>query len=393
VKVVGLPDGVTHGEALERLTASIEASKAQPAPATHSDEWHARRSTGIGASEVATICGVGRWGSRWSTWAEKVGLLTPDPSGATEAMDMGRELEPFLAGMFTKHTGLVVAGEQMMLNHPEHTWARATVDGMVFDGGPSHGLDPDMALGGFEAKYDNGAPWTTERCDTVVVPADLHDIPPYYLCQAAWQMFVAGWDRVWFGVLHGWGRYRIYEVTRETLREVDGTDPIPLLFEACRSFWFDNVLARVAPALDGGDRSATAGALAKVYGEGGGGEVDVDDLAEQLESIRRLDRRIKAAEDQRLDLCNGVKARLGDAEVGLVDGRPLVKWTPQKPRRRLDEKALRARLPRVAARFTELDDVARRFVPLTPCPSCDWTGRAQDVAAHMKKHPNPEKEN
>lgn len=56
-----------------------------------------------------------------------------------------------------------------------------------------------------------------------------------------------------------------------------------------------------------------------------------------------------------------VMLQLGDREVGLWRGRPLVTWRGHEERR-LDEKALRARHPKLAARFTRARTVRRLLV-------------------------------
>lgn len=311
------------------------------APETHSSAWHGIRSTGIGASEAAVIAGLSPWGSAWALWAEKRGLIPHDATEATEAMDMGREIEPFLAAAFTRRTGLFVAGEQMMLRHRTEKWARATVDGLVFEGpsGTGDACDVGLALGGFEAKYDNGSPWD--------------EVPVHYQCQAQWQAFVAGWERVWFGVLHGWGRYRIYEVERDD-------EAIAALVEVCSKFWHENVLGGVAPPLGGGNRKATAEALGRAFGEGGGGEVEIEGYAEHVASLRYLKRERKALTEQITDLENVLKAELGEAEVGLIDGRPAVTWK-RTTSRRLDVKRHRAESPGCHKEF-ETESSSRRLL-------------------------------
>lgn len=309
------------------------------APATHSPAWHAIRSEGVGASEVAPIVGIGPgWSSAYSLWLEKTGRYTPDPFDASEAMDMGLELEPFLASAFTTRTGLVVAGVQRMITHPEHPWARATVDGLVIEGG-AEACGVSDALGGFEAKYDNHGTW--------------EEVPAHYTIQANWQMFVAGWEKVWFGVLHPFGRYRVYEVDRDQ-------ELIDACYERVSAFWHDNVLADVAPPLDGFGRKATATALGAVFGEGGGGETDVSDLEEQLASLRYLKAETKALKEQIVDLENVVKAGLGAAEIGLVVGQVAVTWK-RTVSRRLDAKRHQQDSPECHKQFVS-ESSSRRLI-------------------------------
>lgn len=300
------------------------------APATHSPEWWAERNTGIGASESATVAGVGRWGSRYTLWLEKTGQLAPDPDEGTEAQRMGLRLEPTLARFFAEDTGLHVVGEQMMVRRPTIPWVRATVDVLAAES-PESSIDD--VLGPVQLKHTNDSPWDGPD-----------GIPVYYRCQGQWEMLAGGWERMWFAVLHSFGRFRVYEVERD----VEAQDA---LLAAGSDFWHGHVLAGVAPDLGGGNRADTSAALAAVFGEGGAGEIDVEDLAEQLASIRWLKRERKSLDEQIVDLENVVKATLGDSEVGLINGRPAVTWKRSRPRR-FDSTRHKTEAPDCAEQFT-----------------------------------------
>ncbi|MEJ7846269.1 MAG: YqaJ viral recombinase family protein, partial [Acidimicrobiales bacterium] len=342
------------------------------APETHSPEWWAARNTGIGASEVAAIAGIGRWGSRWEIWASKVGLLPPDDSKASEPQLMGLRLEPTLARFFAEDTGLTIIDEQMMVAHREMTWVRATIDGLAAESPDS---TPEDALGPVQLKYTADPPWCDCAGTHKVCPGD--GIPAYYRAQGAWEMLAGDWPTMWFAALHPRGAFRVYELGRDR-------DDEAALLGAGRQFWFDHVLANVPPALDGGNQQATADALARAYGEGGGGAVDLTDdggvFTEQLASIRYLKRERKALGEQIVDLENVVKATLGDAETGMVDGRPLVTWK-RSTVRNIDLVALRANAAEVAAQFT-VETSQRRLDVRSPCPYCTAALRAQDVDQH-----------
>lgn len=299
-------------------------------PATHSPEWHQLRSKGIGASEVATIAGIGRWSSRWEIWALKTGLIEPDPNESTEAQRTGLRMEETLARWFAEDTGLYVAGEQMMVNHPRYQWVRATVDGLAFERHPASWdeqcLDIADALGPVQFKHTADAPWTVEQQTDTIVPFENTALPAWLLAQVQWEMLACGdWcERAWVYALHSFGRTRCYEVPRDP-------EGIRALFWAARRFW-RMVETNTPPALgcepDPG-RKATADALAKAFGEGGGGEVDVDDLADVLEERKAVAETLRQLKDQKLELDNQIKARLGEAEVGLVAGRAAVTWKAQ----------------------------------------------------------------
>ena len=97
---------------------------------TDRDEWLAWRRGGIGASDIAGILGISPWASPYSVWANKVGLVADEES--TEQMEMGLDMEPAVERMFHRKTGLWVACQQELVQHPDLPWARP-LDGRVFE--------------------------------------------------------------------------------------------------------------------------------------------------------------------------------------------------------------------------------------------------------------------
>lgn len=265
-------------------------------------EWLAWRRGGIGASDIAGILGLSPWSSPWSVWADKTGLL-PDDDQDNEYMEFGRRAEAMIGPWFTDRTGLLLAGEQTWLTSKVHPWMLATPDGFV--------LPPDAdsmadALGGFEAKTTSDAPWDT--------------IPAHYQAQGQWQMAVGGWDRVWFGVLHG-RRFRTYVLER------DQAD-IEYMTERAGDFWMNHVVAGIPPEVDGSE--ATAKAMAAIYPTATKGKaVDIDHVAGALEMLAEAKADVKAAEERESAAKSVLAWALKDAESGLVAGNEVCTYKAQ----------------------------------------------------------------
>lgn len=297
------------------------------------EEWLQWRRSGIGASDVGAILGISPWASPWSVYADKVGITTPDDP--TEAMELGLALESAIGTLFTARTGLYVAGEQTWCTHKTEPWMLATVDGFVCETGlnlaDSERLDE--MLGGLEIKTtsDSPAKWEAE-------------IPPHYQAQCQAQMAVTGMERTWLAVLHAsFGlKFRVYTLERN---EAD----IALILDRCRSFWHDHVLTGIPPDADG--HPATTEALRHIEGEPGAVREFDDTTSGFVHLLRAAKDDAKAAEARVTDFENRIKAAMGEATEGLYDGQRLVSWRPQCTDR-LDAKALRQRMPRLAARYT-----------------------------------------
>ena len=66
--------------------------------------WLQERRTGIGGSDVPAILGISPYGSPYSVWADKLGLL-PERE-CSEAMRQGADLEAYVSRRFCEETGL-----------------------------------------------------------------------------------------------------------------------------------------------------------------------------------------------------------------------------------------------------------------------------------------------
>lgn len=262
-------------------------------------EWLAWRRGGIGASDIAGILGISPWASPFSVWADKMGLLPDDELDDDDPREFGRRAEAMVAPWFHDKTGLYVVGEQLWASNPAEPWMLATPDGVVAEG-PHAGIGD--ALGGLEIKATNDRPWST--------------IPEHYQAQGQWQMAVTGWDRVWFAVLH-YRRLRIYELAR------DQAD-IDYMTDRARAFWHDHVLTGQPPEVDGSD--ATAHVLAVLYPEADkGATVELGlEGAELLETLADAKADTKDAEARAKAASNELRALLGEAYTGTIDGRPAV---------------------------------------------------------------------
>lgn len=292
--------------------------------------WLAERRTGIGASDVPAIVGESRWGSPWSVWAEKVGLVPIDDSDQTDAQRLGHDLEPVIGRWFTRKTGLYVAGEQRMVRHPVFGYHFATLDGQVYES-PAEGDDEwGEPLGVFEAKT------TAEKWA---------ELPEYVRVQVQWQMWVTNADRTWVAAMQfpfGRVRFDVFTVERDQALIVDELVP------RVERFWHDHVLTGHMPPID--DHPATFDAVHAAWGDlptapGGGGGVIFDYQRDLVDEFRAL-RTEKAGIKKRLARVEAeIKAHFGEVDgfesEGTIGGQTVVSWRSQ-PRTDIDAAAVRA---------------------------------------------------
>lgn len=266
------------------------------------DGWLGWRKLGIGASDVAAIFGMSPYASPMSVYMDKLGLTGPDDDN--DYMEYGRRAEPMITGYLEDRTGLFVVDQQACVTHPVWSHHRATLDGRVCehpDGEPLGDAEYKTAERGTEKDYERA-------------------IPDAYAIQIQWQLHVDQKDHAWLGVMHG-RVFRYYEVERDDRA-------ISMLVERVDQFWNDHVLAMVPPPSDA--HKATASALAAAYPEPVEGEaVPIDNVQWALDLRADAAERAAAAKFDKAKAENAIKAAIGDAEVGTVEGTPAVTWKQQ----------------------------------------------------------------
>ena len=187
--VVGTPTALSHDEG--------DANRA---------EWLEWRRHGLGGSDAAAVVGLSSYGSPFTVFASKVGLL-PD-SEPTRRQRVGQLLEPVIAALFHEDTGLHVVGEQTWCTHPELDWARCTVDG--FGARSPQAVIGDL-LGTHQAKSDARFGWP--------------EVPVNIRAQCVWEMAVTGLEHCWLSVLHGGFQFKVYELDLGRRRRGLGLGP------------------------------------------------------------------------------------------------------------------------------------------------------------------------
>ena len=98
------------------------------------DDWQAYRQTqkGIGGSDVATILGLNPYKTAFTLWLEKTGQVKPAPID-NEYVEWGNILEPVIRDKFARETGFQVKENPYVLQHDDHDFMIANIDGEVFD--------------------------------------------------------------------------------------------------------------------------------------------------------------------------------------------------------------------------------------------------------------------
>ena len=292
------------------------------------EEWLALRRHGIGSSDAPAVCGLDPYRKPIQVYMDKLGLEPDRPSN--EAAEWGRLLEDLIAAEFARRTGKKVRRLNAIFQSREHPFMIAEPDREL----------PGRAL--LEIKT-TGLPHKREW--------DNDQVPERVMVQVQHQLVVMGAERAFVACLVGGQELLIREVWPD--RQLQQA-----LVDIERRFWFEHVAVRVPPPPD--DSEAYSRAMAALYPGEAGKTVELPDSARELivdylmanRAIREWEARKRAAQ-------NALESMLGNATVGLLDGRPAVRWTRYRTQV-LDTTALREAHPDIAAAFTR-EELRQRF--------------------------------
>lgn len=143
----------------------------------------------IGGSDIASIMGLSRFATPLQIWALKTGRLQPKDLSNNEAVELGSELEDFVAKKFEKKTGLKVRRAPKIYSHKTYPHFRCQVDRLVVETGHIHSVDALLEVktcSAWKAKE-----WIDE------------EIPQEYILQVMWQLGITGRNTGHIAVLIG----------------------------------------------------------------------------------------------------------------------------------------------------------------------------------------------
>lgn len=298
--------------------------------------FHENRRLGIGGSDVASILGLSKYKSPYQLWLEKTGRDTSQSE--SEPAYWGTTLEDVVAQEFKKRTGLKVQKVNQQLVHPEYDWVRANIDRAVIN--PE--ISGNVRLKDGKLTTDQILECKTANAYLAKLWGDADDaIPDYYMTQCQWYMGITGAKICHLAVLIGGQDFRTYRI------EFD-QELFDVLFEECRKFWFDHVIADVPPEPSSFDDIAH-----KWQKHEDGKVLNADnELLEKIKEFKELKQTIKQAEEEldslKLEICTAI----GDCE-SVVDGDKKIISYKYQERTTIDSKQLKAENPEIWQQYAK----------------------------------------
>ena len=266
------------------------------------EKWLELRRQGIGGSDAAAILGLNPYKSPLSVYYEKVHNTVKEES---MAMELGRELEPFLRRRFTRwlkeQEGFSVSVQEVpfMLQHPVHPILLANLDGRF-----EH---PGLGPCGLELKTAGEfmrAAWDTD------------DIPDSCYIQVQHYMAVTGLEYFYVAFLIGNREFGAVRVPRNETVIMD-------MIQRLIKFWKSYVLPKVTPAPAG--LACDTQILTGLYPREGGSTISLPGCQAQYDAYKALKQEEKRIQLELEAIRQHFMASMADAETALV-GRGKVTW-------------------------------------------------------------------
>jgi putative phage-type endonuclease len=300
------------------------------------EEWLRIRGLGIGSSDAAAAVGLSPYKSSLSLWLEKTHRKQPDDLSEKEAVIWGTVLEPVLATVYAKRTGLKVRKVNAVLQDPDYPFMLANLDREVLG-------HPDGA-GVLEIKtasYFSAPQWED-------------GIPVAYQCQVLHQLSVTGHAWADVAVLIGGQDFRIYRVQRDD-------DKIADLVRLLGVFW-QHITDDTQPVPDGSEDAGRA--LRWLFPKDEGQTLDLSEsgeLNQLFSTLLSLRQSKEAVEAQEASVRQQLQNALGNASTALFqEGR--ITWKKSKDRLAPDLERLTAAYPDLIQQYTKPVAGSRRFV-------------------------------
>lgn len=272
------------------------------------NRWLLARRTGIGSSDAPGVCGVSKWSSPFSIYAEKTDegeLVEEQPNPLFE---WGRRMEPLVAEWYADLSGRSVhLWEPYTLAwHGEREWMIATPDALQ--------AAPDRPEDGL-LEIKAPLPWTADEWE--------REPPLPYQVQLQHQLEVTG---------HAWGTL-VVQFPGELPRwwDFERHEELIAAMVATEERLWRCVESRTPPPPDGAQ--ATADALQRMHRrQDEETTVILPGEAETWDArLAEIKAEAKALAAERAELENRITAQMGEATFGLIPGvAGRFKWARRK---------------------------------------------------------------
>ena len=277
----------------------------------------ANRCDFIGGSDIAAIMGMSRWKTPYRLWAEKTKKIELRDLSNIEAVELGTDLEEFVAQKFSQRTGKTVRRAPKVYQHPRYPFMVAHIDRLIT--GTDEGLECKTA-----------STFKTEEWE--------NDIPKEYVLQCQWYMGITGRKVWWIAVLIG-GQKFLY-------KRIDfDKELFDLMVEKAVRFW-EMVKKQEPPVL----LPEYGGNLLEVYPTNTDKMIEMQEIEDRAAYRQELKMQISEIEKEIKEIDTELKGIIGE-NAGIITDKYKITWKERKTSY-LNAEAFKEDNPKMAQKYT-----------------------------------------
>lgn len=263
----------------------------------------------IGGSDIAVVMGMSRWKTPLSLWLEKTGDAEPTDLSENESVQLGIELEEFVAQKFAKKLNKQVRKTSKMYIHKKYPFMAAHVDRLIV--GEDELLECKTCASYKQSEWEEETKIINKdgKEETVVI----EKIPQEYLLQCVWYMGITGKKTCYIAVLIGGQqfKYRKIEFDKELF---------DIMVEMAIRFW-DCVQTHTLPSLTPSDNPI----MADIYPTSEDEYIENQEFEEKIEQLQKIKTEIKALENEK-DLYEAELKNIINTHAGIITEKYKVSW-------------------------------------------------------------------
>jgi len=289
----------------------------------------------LGGSDCAAIMGMSRWSTPLQVWAEKTGQIVR-PEIDSEACELGKELEDYVARRFTRKTGIEVEmllddkGRRLRHSHKKYPYISCEIDRRV--------KDKKIIMECKTASAWKSKEWQGE------------EIPVEYILQCQHMMLVTDAPSCWIACLIGNQSFVYREIPRDDKL-------IEVILDKEVDFWENYVLTGIMPV---NVNHKDIDTLDELW-QGKTTEEAIllgDDVNMLIESRQGLLADVKSVQAGIDDIEAQIKAHLKEHSQGTTS-HYVINWKEQISKR-LDTKRIKAEKPEIYTEYAK-DSICRKM--------------------------------
>lgn len=261
----------------------------------------------IGGSDIAAILGLSRWKTPLKLWCEKTEKLPVADLSDVEAVELGNDLEEFVARKFSQKTGKAIRRAPKVYQHPDYPYMVAHVDRLVT--GTDELLECKTCSAFKKEEWEN------------------EEIPQEYILQVIWYLGITKRKVGYIAVLIGGQsfKYKRIEFDQELFDR---------MVEAAKEFW-NMVQNNIAPAVMADDDATLkdlysdhSEVLVELYPKDEETACAVQAFEDKVAYLQEVKGHIKNLQEEQKEIETTIKDFIKD-NLGIKSPKYIVTWKSQ----------------------------------------------------------------